>query len=101
MDILLEKQFYLNVATLMAKLVSLPEFMIIATALNDPSCIIYALHGQPCKTENRGQAFMPCESASLIHAVHYKPLQPRDEEVDKHNAVENQTETQIEIEKTN
>lgn len=79
--------FYVYIATITAKLVRLQKYMIVAIESGAPSCIIHACDEETYLAEIRSQTSTQCDLTKSIHAVYYKPLKHRAEQMDRHDAV--------------
>lgn len=87
MYILPGKQFYVYIDNLTAKRVNLPKFMIVTSASCASSCIIHELNDEQCMMESGVQASKQRDSTSSVHAVHDKPPERPNEQVDRHDAL--------------
>lgn len=101
METIHDKPLYVHIANMTAKLVNLQNFIIVETVSNAPSCLMQARDDKPCITESRGEALTQCSSFILVHTAHYQRQERQDTQVNRHNAIKNLMETQIEIGQTN
>lgn len=89
-DILPLMPFYPYLANLTTNLISLLQFMIVASSSNAMKCFINASYDEPYLLEEEDPVLSQCDnlnSDTTIHDGCNKPPERRDELVDHHNAV--------------
>lgn len=63
------------------------EFMIVASASNNPQCIIHVQDDEPCTLGSGSLASTKCNVTSTVNINRYNLPECKDEREDRHNAV--------------
>lgn len=82
-NILPGKPFYVNIMNFTPKPVNLLKFMIVAYASNAPKCVVHVRVDKLFTMGSGSQVVMQCDLKNTVNAVHYKPPERRDNQVDR------------------